>query len=345
MIVSRPVSVPKIIVVVLNWNGRQDTLDCLESLKGVDYPNWNVLVVDNGSEDGSVEAIRNGHPGISIIEIERNLGFAGGNNRGIQEALRRDAEFVLVLNNDTIVASDLLEKLARSASEHPGAAALGATIYYLADPTRLWYAGARWRRDKAEFEHIGQDNVESGMELAQVRETEYVCGCAMFLRASALRRVGLFDPTFFLLFEETDWCFRARQSGYRCLVVPDAKVWHKVSRSFGGRDSPLYEYFYIRNSLLWAKRYLGREDRLRVWYRTFMGAAEPWSDLAETIVGLVRGNGGLRHVYRDARRCLRRESAGEAAQERERIRARRAGLRDYLLGRFGDCPPEVRSPR
>jgi len=340
---SRSVSVPKIAVVVLNWNGRADTLDCLESLKAVDYPNWDVLVVDNGSEDDSVEAIRKNHPEIPIIETGKNLGFAGGNNRGIQEALRRDAEFVLVLNNDTVVASDLLRRLARSAAEYPDAAALGPTIYYSGDPGRVWYAGARWRRDKAAFEHIGQGGVESGVELARVRETEYVCGCAMFLRASALRQVGLFDPTFFLLFEETDWCFRARQSGYRSLVVPDARVWHKVSGSFGGRHSPLYEYFYTRNILLWAKRYLGKNDRLRVWYRTWMDAAEPWSDLAGTILGLVRGNGGLRHVYWAARRCLREDSAGGAA--RERIRARRVGLRDYLLGRFGDCPPEVRIPR
>src|SRR6266700_7063458 len=109
---------PRVAVIVLTWNGREDTLLCLESLRSVDYPNWEVLVVDNGSEDGTVDAIHQEHPWVTVVETGANLGFAGGNNVGIQEALKRDAELILLLNNDTTVAPDLLQAFARAADEH-----------------------------------------------------------------------------------------------------------------------------------------------------------------------------------------------------------------------------------
>ena len=332
-------------VVVLNWNGRDDTLACLESLRAVEYPNWEVLVVDNGSEDESLEAIRTGYAEASVIEAGSNLGYAGGNNLGIRVALERGADYVLVLNNDTTVAPDVLRAFAQTAREHPDAAVLGAKIYLFDDPQRLWYAGTRWNAMGAEFEHIGNRVLDNGDDFVRVCDTEYACGCAMLLRASAIRAVGLLDEEFFLLFEETDWCFRAKAAGFRCLFAPAAKVWHRVSSSFGGRTSVLYEYFFLRNRLLWAKRHLGVRLRVAVWIST-LGVLFPLLGVIGPLWHLLCGRCGPRQAYwqtrREAVQWLHRFREPWSARMLVR-RARWRGLRDYLSRRFGDCPEWIRT--
>jgi GT2 family glycosyltransferase len=335
----------RITVVVLNWNRRDDTLACLESLRAVEYPNWEVLVVDNGSEDDSVEAIRKSYPEVSVIETGSNLGYAGGNNLGIRAALERGADYVLVLNNDTIVASDLLLAFAQTAREHPDAAALGAKIYLFEDPQRLWYAGTRWKVMGADFEHIGNRMLDDGENFVRVCETEYACGCAMLLRASAVRAVGLLDEKFFLLFEETDWCFRAKAAGFRCLFAPAAKVWHRVSSSFGGRTSVLYEYFLFRNRLLWAERHLGVRRRVAVWMN-MLGILFPLLGVIGPLWHLLCGRSAPRQAFWQSRseavQWLRRLREPSSTRMWVR-RARWRGVRDYLARRFGDCPPWVRA--
>jgi GT2 family glycosyltransferase len=334
---------PKVAVIVLNWNGREDTLRCLESLQAVEYPNWEVLVVDNGSEDGSLDAIRERHPEAMVIEAGRNLGFAGGNNLGIEAALRRGAEFVLVLNNDTTVAPDLLRAFVRAAREHPDAGVFAAKIYFLKDPQRLWYAGARWNSMSAAFEHVGQGVLDTGADFEQVRDTDYACGCAMLLRAPAVQAVGMLDERFFLLFEETDWCFRAREAGFRCLFVPGAKVWHRVSSSFGGGRSILYEYFLFRNRLLWAERHLSLRWRMAVWAST-LGVLCPPLRVVGAVWQFLYGRCGPRQAYWEGRARAKewldglREPGGRMVR-----RARWRALKDYLTRRFGDCPAWVRA--
>jgi GT2 family glycosyltransferase len=334
---------PRVAVVVLNWNGRDDTLACLESLRAVDYPNWEVLVVDNGSQDDSVDAIRKRHPEALLIEAGDNLGFAGGNNLGLEAALERGAEFILLLNNDTTVAPDLLGELVRAAHAHPEAAVLSGKIYFLSDPGRIWYAGTRWDVNSAAFEHVGQGAVDDGTAFERVRDTEYACGCAMFLRASTVRAIGPLDERFFLLFEETDWCFRARKAGFRCLFVPSAKVWHRVSASLGGQGVPLYEYFYVRNRLLWAEMHVPAPRRIAVWLNT-LGTISSAIRVIDRVGQLLIGRYGPRQAYWELRLAARewRRGLGEPSAKLLK-RARRQGVRDYLARRFGDCPMWIRT--
>src|SRR5436190_7401977 len=135
---------PSVAVIVLNWNGRDDTLACLESLAGLNYDNFQVMVVDNGSTDGSVGAIRPRFPGVEIIETGRNLGFAEGNNVGIRLALDRGMDYVFLLNNDTVVDPSLLSELVAAAERCPEGGIFGAQILYHSDPLKIWFAGARW---------------------------------------------------------------------------------------------------------------------------------------------------------------------------------------------------------
>jgi GT2 family glycosyltransferase len=334
---------PRVAVILLNWNGRDDTMGCLKSLQALEYPNWEVLVVDNGSEDGSVEAIHQGYPDIFVIENGRNLGFTGGNNRGIEVALSRGAEFIMLLNNDTTVAPDLLLAFVRAAEEHLDAGVFGAKIYFLADPKRIWYAGTRWSADGLGFERVGDGVLDEGTDFHQVQDTEYACGCAMLFRASAARTVGLLDDRFFIFYEEADWCFRARKAGFRCLFVPEAKVWHRVSATFTGQRSIIQEYFMLRNQLLWAERHMTLRQRLGVGANTLNAIWPPWA-VFRLLREFLQGRCSARQTYWRIRDRMKDWRAERHTPSIRTLRiAQWRALRDYLTRRFGDCPASIRA--
>lgn len=321
---------PQVAVVILNWNGRDDTLACLDSLAMIDYSNLSVIVVDNGSSDGSVDAIRTRHPAVDVFETGRNLGFAGGSNVGIRRALQRGVDFVLLLNNDTEVAPDLVDSFVAAARRHPQAGAFSARIYFHADPQRIWYAGAVWNDTAARFEQVGEGMVDDGHAFTAEGETAYACGCAMFIPATRLRELGMLDERYFLYFEETDWCFRARAAGYPSIYVPSARLWHKVSATVGGEGSPLMVYFVTRNRLMWAQRYGSPAQRRAVRRATLQAL---WRRFGVPLVRPAgRGGNGLRARWWSVR----------AAWRDPRSRAMWLGARDYFLRRLGDCPPVVR---
>lgn len=321
---------PPIAIVVLNWNGRDDTLACLSSVGKIAYPNFRVIVVDNGSADDSVAAIRAAFPDVEIIETGRNLGFAGGNNVGIRRALAQSADYVLLLNNDTEVDPGILSAFVAAAERFPDAGVFSGKIYYHAEPNRIWYAGGQWNPKNARFDLVGEGLLDNGINYSNTCETGYACGCAFFLPAGRLREIGLLDEDFFLYFEETDWCFRAKAAGHSSNFVPDAKLWHKVSVSFGGEGSPLALYFITRNRLLWARRHAGFWTRLRVYWMA------TWSLFA-------RFGGGLAGRRMADTFTLRRWkwSVLDAFADPQNL-AFYLGFRDFWLGRFGNCPERVR---
>lgn len=326
---------PSVTIIILNWNGRADTLDCLASVRHIDYPNYSVLVVDNGSEDNSVDAIKNDFPEVSILETGKNLGYAGGNNVGMRWALERGADYILLLNNDTVVDTALLKSFVQCAAENVNGALFGAKIYYYSRPNTLWHAGTDWSPALGNHVTRGSQQQDDG-SYDQVVESAYANGCALFAASAALREVGLFDESYFLIFEETDLSYRVKESGYKIFFVPGAKVWHKVSVSLGGHESPIARYFNARNQLLWASRHLGRLDRMRVFrhvlHRLRLAYIPP-----------------LRYASIDFS-LYKRIAWGFSSWTRQFVRnlsapgnmAELMGLRDYFLSRYGDCPREVR---
>jgi GT2 family glycosyltransferase len=308
-----------IYTVLLNWNGKEDTLACLASLAKTEYLRHTVVVVDNGSTDGSQDRIRGTFPDVVLIQNERNLGFTGGNNVGIEYGLAHGADFVYLLNNDTVVDPRMFDELLKVAHQYPHAGILGAKIYYFDQPRLIWFAGGKWTPERAWFRHVGKDEQENDRDWEQIRETDYACGCAMFVRAEVFRRIGLLDPRFFILWEECDFCYRAKRSGYPTMFVPQAKVWHKISSTFGHDvQSATYLYFWWRNRLLWMERNLRTRERLR---------------LMSLLVGEAKG------LVNE----LRNPKTG--ASQRAGYRGALVGIRDYLLRRFGDCPSSVRRCR
>lgn len=326
-------STPQVSIVVLNWNGANDTLNCLHSVAALTYPRFNVILVDNGSTDDSLVLLRAYNPPyqLTLFETGRNLGYAGGNNVGTRHALEQGADFILILNNDTTVAPDLLERLTEAAKRNPGAGVFSARIMYFDEPERVWFDGARWNSSALRLEWPGQNAEESDLAPFD-HQTDYACGAALFFRAEVPRQIGLLDESFFLVWEEVDWCFRARKAGWKNVVVPTAKVWHKIGVSFGDESSPLRTYFSIRNEMLWASRHATLSARLRLWAK----------NLRRLIPVFAYAHTG---PYRAKQLWWALQDYGRAWLGRGRrlqyLAARRAIL-DYIRRRLGDCSDEVR---
>lgn len=221
--------------IVLNWNGWQDTVECLIALKESTYPNQNVIVVDNGSTNDSVARIRTAHPDILLIESEKNLGFAGGNNIGIRHALAHGADFIWLLNNDTKPASNALSALVAAALTNNKIGAVASVCYHADSPSSVQaWAGARvnlW---------IGY-----GRNSTKPRSDDWfdsLNGTSMLISRAALEDAGLLDEGFFLYWEDTEFCLRLRKKGWCLAAAPDSNVLHKVNASTGGNKLALDRY-------------------------------------------------------------------------------------------------------
>lgn len=296
---------PSVAVIVLNWNRAEDTCRCLESLERLDYPRWTGLVVDNGSTDGSVGVMRQRFPAVPIVDPDVNLGYTGGNNLGLHWALAQDVAYVLLLNNDTEVAPDMLRHLVRAAEDDPSAGMLGPTIYYYARPNVVWSAGGSidWQRGTTQM--IGLGEPDGGQFGQRPRYVDFVTGCALLVRRETLTTCGFLDDRFFAYYEDAEWCMRARRHGFRVVHVPTAHVWHKVDPSIRAA-SPLVHYYMTRNRLLFL-RICGADGR--AWVHTLL------FDYARTL---------LSWTLRPRWRC-------RALQRHAMLRA----IRDALLGRWG----------
>ncbi len=243
---------PQVTVIVLNWNKWERTLDCLESLDGLDYPNFEVVVVDNGSEDGSQACIEAARPDLTLLQTGTNLGYAGGNNVGIEYALERAADYVWVLNNDTLAESDSLTELIAVAEADPLAGIVGSAVVNSLPQERKTEVAATaylWKGERmigladATLRHGGQ---EGGQPV------EGLAGTSMLLRAAALAGLGGFDERYFHYFEDVDLCERFRRAGWQIRYAHAACVWHKISASMN-YQSPQARYYYIRNWLLFSR--------------------------------------------------------------------------------------------
>ena len=320
-------------IIILNWNGWKDTIECLQSVQQINYPNFRVLVVDNGSSDDSVTEIRRAFPDVDLLETGKNLGYAGGNNAGIAHALNAQPAFILLLNNDTIVDPDILAAFVDAASVCPAAGIFGAKSYYYSKPDTIWALGGKWDRSATEIMFIGKDECDSAVSNTQPFEMDYVIGCALFCRVAMIQNIGMMEEAFFLNFEEMDWCYRARKAGYLSYSVPGAKLWHKVSVSFGGSESPLWKYFMTRNELLWARRHLPLRERIRVAQKILRQIFPAFS------LGESGKHGFVQRLYWETTRYAR-----EINRRRHQpyYQAQLYGIMDYLRRRFGDCPPPIR---
>lgn len=250
-------TVPKICAVILNIADTPGLVECLLSLEKAVYGNLEVIVVHNGPQDAGLEKeVRRAAGWVSeVLFTGHNAGFAAGNNAGIKRALANGADYVLLLNDDTVVAPDFLDRLAAEARKDPAIGMLGPRIFYFSEPARIWFSGARFDRGACVFSFPGADQEESSYGHAGTEATDYVTGCALLVRRELLEKTGPLDEKFFLYWEDSDWALRAAAAGFKSVVVPAARIWHKVSASSGGTDSALKAYYKTRSHLLFAERH------------------------------------------------------------------------------------------
>ncbi len=241
------------IAVVLNWNGLEDTVRCVESLKRTTYEPLAVLVVDNGSVVSPRTRLSDA---VEVIENPRNLGYAGGNNVGIRLALARGADFVWILNNDAYVEPETLGRLVAAATAHPRAAAVGGKVLRADRPNTLWVAWGRvtWRQSLIALD--GEDAADDGRWDGE-RAVPWIPGCSLLMRSAALRAVGPFDEEFFAYHEDVEWAARARAAGWELRYTGAARTWHAVHGSSGGARhyGGFRKYLSARNSVLYARRH------------------------------------------------------------------------------------------
>lgn len=238
-------------ILILNWNHADDTLALLASCVGVQTAVRQVVVIDNGSTDDSVQRIAESYPSVLLLETGENLGFAKGMNVGLRQVLVAGAEWVLMLNNDTRLAPDMVETLLR-ATQTAEACASAPIICYASDPEIIWSAGA--------FRQTATNDIQ-GHQIGQryqnlpPYEVDYATACALLLHRDCLQDVGLFDEQFFMYYEDLDYCWRLQNQGIPILVVPQARLWHEVAQTIGGTDSPSERYWMARSSVLFFRKW------------------------------------------------------------------------------------------
>jgi len=245
---------PTVAAIVLNYRRPADTIECIRSLLRSERVELKVIAVDNGSGDGSAEQIAASFPTLSMLRIPLNLGYAGGNNVGLREALRNGADYFFIVNNDCTVAPDALSKMC-DAAQSTGAGIMSPKIFDYARPDTLQYAGYRNLHLLAQGIPVGEGEKDKG-QYDRLAELNAAPGCAMLIRRSVLEQVGLFDERFFCYSEELDLCRRATEARYRILFVPAARAWHKKAATLDER-SPEYLYYLTRGRLIYARKHLG----------------------------------------------------------------------------------------
>ena len=250
---------PLVYVVVLNWNGWRDTTRCLTSLRSSTSPNLHVVMVDNGSTNGTPEHLAPllEEPWAELVSAGRNLGFTGGANLGLRLALERGADYAFLLNNDATVAPDCITMLVEAAEQRPEVGFVGPKIVWAQQPDRIWSAGmsVNWQRATIESHRNEPDDGR----FDGCRVVQGLSGCALLVKRAVLELATLLDERYFAYYEDLDWCLRARRAGFRCLYVGAARAAHVSSatsnRGADRSQAALVNYYGARNGLLFMATY------------------------------------------------------------------------------------------
>ncbi len=271
---------PLVSVVILNWNGLPYVITCLKSVLASDYPRFLVIVIDNGSTDGSDKAIEMQFPNVLLYKMENNLGYAAGNNIGIVESLNKGCDYILLLNNDTEVPPNMIYSVVSDMLQNPQAGVVGVKIYLLEEPDRFWAVGGVFRSNRLhtlginEHDHGQYNNVK----------LDFVFGCGILVKSEVFEKIGLLDTRFFFYYEDIDLCLRAKKAGFDVLLASEATLKHK-KRLESQRASKFKAYQYERSRILFYCKYL-------------VGRAKLWFVLAQIPHQIVSA---LRYIYHEKR--------------------------------------------
>ncbi|MBP9500995.1 MAG: glycosyltransferase family 2 protein [Candidatus Promineofilum sp.] len=246
-------------VIIVAWNQLEKTLDCLETVTALDYPDFRILLVDNGSDPPLAKAITARFPDVATLRLPANLGFAGGYNAGLRHGMESDSCYFLLLNNDTLLEPDALTQQVAEIEQSADVGLVTAKIYYAAEPRRIWTVGANFNIF-LDLKDGGAGQTDAG-QWDSPRDIDFAPFCAMLIRREVIEQAGLLDEEFFLYYEDMDYCRRAKAAGWRIRLCPSARVLHDVSASSGGRDSPMERYWMAQSSGRYFRKH-GRGPRM-----------------------------------------------------------------------------------
>ncbi len=267
----------QIFISIIHFGERKNTIDCLTSLEHVSQKNLNltVVVIDNAAkEQFSQDEYASKHFTLTIIQNKENLGFAGGHNVGIKHALSRNADYVLILNNDILIHKDLIDELIAVAEANDYVGIVAPKIYFAkgfefhkerytaSDEGKVfWYAGGITDWGNVIAHHRGVDEVDHG-QYDKTEKTDFASGCCMMVKKEVFKKVGMFDETYFLYYEDSDLCERVKRAKYAIMYAPKAVIWHKNAASAGGSGSELQDYYISRNRMLFGMRYAPLKSKI-----------------------------------------------------------------------------------
>jgi len=264
---------PKVSIIILNWNGLEDTIECLESLKKINYPNYEVIVVDNGSEGNDAQALEEKFDNyIHLIKNDRNYGYAGGANIGMRYALNNsNPDYLLLLDNDAVVDPEFLTEMVKVAEADPTIGIAGAKVYYYDEPDRLHFLGGKIDMGKEiiavtsgliKEKILVRKEIDSG-QYDLIKEVEGIVFWCVLLKRESVESIGFLDERYFFGWSDLDYGIRAREAGFKTVYIPTAKVWHKF-RS-GDKTDGSAQYYTVKNSFR-----LMRQHATRWKYRSFL---------------------------------------------------------------------------
>jgi len=233
---------PLVYIIILNYNGGQEIIECLQSCQKIHYPRFRILVVDNASADHSIAQIKKQFKEVAVIQNQENLGFAAGNNVGIKYALSQKADYVLLLNNDTVVSEDFLTKMVQLAEKE--------TNIGIAVPKILYYQSNKlWEGWGKKIDYIrGRVTVSTEEAINQPQETIHATGCAMLIKRAVFEKIGFLSEDYFMYFEDIDFSLKARKAGFKIFYQPKAVIWHRFNRG----TSLMNQYYWQRSRVIFA---------------------------------------------------------------------------------------------
>jgi len=272
---------PKVSIIILNWNGLEDTIECLESLKKITYPDYEVILVDNGSEGDDVRILREKFGDyIHIIENDRNYGFAEGCNIGMRYSLKNsNPDYILLLNNDTVVDANFLTELVKAVDNDATIGIVGPKIYSYNEPNKISFIGTM-----IDWWNVGippTNEIDVG-QFDELVEVDAVIGCALLIKRATLEDIGLLYAGYFAYFEETEWCVKCKKAGYKVVYVPTAVLWHKL-QSTAAKVEGFYWYYMTRNRFVFMKRNSAKVQFVLYFIHFF-----PWIFMSTSVFLLIR---------------------------------------------------------
>lgn len=252
---------PLIYIILVNYNGYKDTIECVESLKRINYSNYKIIIVDNASTNNSLNYLNKELKDCVIINSKNNLGFAGGNNLGIEYALKNGADYVMLLNNDTLVDPKFLDNMVNLSIEDDKIGIVGCKIMYYPQKDIIWYGGGFINWFKFIGEHYGIKEIDKG-QCDKQKEIDFMTGCCMLIKKEVFEKTGLLSDEYFMYYEDVDFCIKVKDAGYKIWYDPTAVIYHKVGLSGGGEESEFSIKWITRNKMFFMKKYKNKVNKL-----------------------------------------------------------------------------------